>query len=882
MFQIKPASLRAILLGMCLRLGPALPASGASLVTDPGFVAPEFKTELFASPRVLVQPDGQILVFGRGFNTVNGIKTGAVARFKADGAKDESFAVGGDINGVSVLALDSDGNILIAASQAGYENPRKEILRRLSPSGVADPGFDAGPLGPPVAVKTIVALKNGKILLGGTPSPAIGATGGSVARLNHDGSVDTSFAPAPIDDAAEVLSMAATPDGKIYLGGAFHSVGGREVPGVARLNPNGSLDESFSPSGFSLDADTGSPTRGIAPLPDGSLLLGGRFLAAGNPTPRPLVRLLANGALDESFASQFAGNAVAVQSMVVGPDLRVYAASEKVWRHNPDGSIDPSFDHPPVSDMSGDALGDSVMSVGLEPDGKVVFAGNFTKVGDQPRAGVARADQTGSLDPWNTGPITLDVPVKKLQTQSSGAVLVRGDFTQVNGSPNQGFARLKPDGTLDNTFKPTDPTGDGSPVEGFAVQPDDKIIVFGGRGPAPIARLTAAGLPDPSFSVPPDLLGGVGAVLAQADGKLLASFANTAAALVAHPTGFIVRLRSDGSPDPDFHFAFIPNLVATDPPPGAPEMVHSPGPTPLVVLPSGGFVVITATLGLELRLLRFNQNGSADNSWQNCRITPSRPPEPGFDFVIDKDTGDFIPFTHFRADPKAVLAVAAQPDGKLLVAGAFNAVNGQPANGIVRLNANGSPDPTFNVGKGPQWLQPSSVPNLAPNIENIQIAGQSILVTGNFESFDDAPLRGVALLNANGSVNRNFATPVGLRNYGPYPEFPTGILIPQTGGSYLLAGRYGIGRGGALSVLRFSLILDPTGPPSLFNPRLVGVGTFAFGLDGEAGQVVDIEKSQDLAHWTVLGQAVIEAPPGTISVAAESGALFFRAVSRPK
>ena len=45
---------------------------------------------------------------------------------------------------------------------------------------------------------------------------------------------------------------------------------------------------------------------------------------------------------------------------------------------------------------------------------------------------------------------------------------------------------------------------------------------------------------------------------------------------------------------------------------------------------------------------------------------------------------------------KSVWALAVQPDGKILLGGEFSAVAGQPRRGVARLNADGSLDPTFN------------------------------------------------------------------------------------------------------------------------------------------------------------------------------------------
>ena len=65
----------------------------------------------------------------------------------------------------------------------------------------------------------------------------------SVARINTDGTLDTTFNPAVVNVAA----VAVQPDGKILIAGDFDNVNGTSRTGFARLNADGSLDNSFNP-----------------------------------------------------------------------------------------------------------------------------------------------------------------------------------------------------------------------------------------------------------------------------------------------------------------------------------------------------------------------------------------------------------------------------------------------------------------------------------------------------------------------------------------------------------------------------------------------------------------------------------------------------------
>ena len=91
-----------------------------------------------------------------------------------------------------------------------------------------------------------------------------------------------------------------------------------------------------------------------------------------------------------------------------------------------------------------------------------------------------------------------------------------------------------------------------------------------------------------------------------------------------------------------------------------------------------------------------------------------------------------------------VWSIAVQPDGKILVGGLFTSVNGEPRNGIARLNADGSVEAlsTFNAGTGAN----SNVVSMA-----VQTDGR-ILLAGDFTTINGQPRNHIARLHPNGSL----------------------------------------------------------------------------------------------------------------------------------
>jgi uncharacterized delta-60 repeat protein len=203
----------------------------------------------------------------------------------------------------------------------------------------------------------------------------------SVVRLNANGSRDTSFNFTNTASLGSVSSIALQFDGKVIIGSAFSSLK------IARLKADGSLDGSFNPG-------TG-PNAGVTSValqPDGKLLIGGYFSAVNGTNRNGIARLNANGSLDNTFDPGGASNggvtALALQSngkvVIVGGFTTVNGTNRnRIARLNADGSLDSSFD-------PGTGANGRIVSVALQPDGNVLIAGDFITINGAVRPHVAR------------------------------------------------------------------------------------------------------------------------------------------------------------------------------------------------------------------------------------------------------------------------------------------------------------------------------------------------------------------------------------------------------------------------------------------------------------------------------------------------------------
>ncbi len=187
-----------------------------------------------------------------------------------------------------------------------------------------------------------------------------------------------------------VNAAAVQPDGKILLGGIFNSVAGTARENIARLNANGTLDSTFNPGSSSL--------RCLAVQDDGKVVIGGSF----DGTQRPLLaRLQPNGALDSAFTPNPDGDVLclALQAdgkVLLGGEFRFVAGDfrSRIARLNADGTLDTAFNPSPAS--NGQFRG--VFTIAVQADGKILLGGDFTSVAATPRARIARLNPDGTLD----------------------------------------------------------------------------------------------------------------------------------------------------------------------------------------------------------------------------------------------------------------------------------------------------------------------------------------------------------------------------------------------------------------------------------------------------------------------------------------------------
>ena len=417
------------------------------------------------------------------------------------------------------------------------------------------------------------------------------------------------------------------------------------------------------------------------------------------------------------------------------------------------GSVDTTFDagRGPQSVEAGQGLG-----VVLQPDGRSIVGGAFNGLGLREVPPLVRLHTDGLLDEtFDASQLKQRFPtaagITPFAVQSDGKVLA-GPLFGPDGPET--VVRLNADGTLDSSFNPQLAGDNGQTrVRRAVVQPDGRILISGGfhtvNGVARqhLARLHPDGSTDLTFSA-----------ARSGDFQLLRN-----GQLIVR-SGTLYRLHNDGSLDSTF---------SADVPPADPGY----GYIGSYLIQADGKIVYTQRLnvfGSDV-VRRLNADGSEDSGFKVAYgqfvflslIQTDGKIEAGSLRLHPDGTPD----ESFRAEGLEFSAMAEQADAKLIAAGNFYSA----PSGIRRVLSDGSIDPAFTVEGGG-----------LTKIARKKIEGAALLpdgrvaVGGGFEYFDGVRRRGLAVLNADGTVDATF-DPADLIRLEPYSVTIRGLAAQPDG-----------------------------------------------------------------------------------------------------
>jgi uncharacterized delta-60 repeat protein len=377
--------------------------------------------------------------------------------------------------------------------------------------------------------------------------------------------------------------------------------------------------------------------------------------------------------------------------------------SIRIW----EGSLDDTF-QPGLG-----ATENPVDAMALQPDGRVLIGGSFSAYDGMPAVRLARIMPDGAFDATFTSHLdeSQGVRVRAIALQED-KIIILGDFSTYQGAPRNGLVRLNSDGSLDTSFDP----GEGASATQYSilVQMDGRILIggtfeeFNGEIHRRLVRLNDDGSLDPSFnpfsnaSFAECSADRVQALAQQSwDGKILVGgyFPDCEGQTVPRQRFF--RFNTDGSLDE----AFGPGLIE-NPYSQVYSIVVQPDHK---ILLAGGFNSYNGVL--RENIARVMPDGSNDASF---------------------DPGD--------GPNNPIYTMALQRDGKILIGGGFDRVNGFIRNSLARLLPNGSLDSHFDPGAGAD----DRIRAMA-----LQPDGR-VLIAGSFTTYDNVMRIHVARVNSYG------------------------------------------------------------------------------------------------------------------------------------
>lgn len=612
---------------------------------------------------VSLQSDGK-LIAGGDFLNFNGAATPKLCRLFPDGSKDPSFVLGtGFVGNIYCTLIQADGKIIVGGAFTSFNGSAANRLVRLNPDGSRDASFDTSIAASSGVIHSIAIQTDGSLIIGGSFTKYNTTTVNRVARILPNGNLDTTFAIG-LGASSLVEEVHIQQDGKVIMGGSFTSFNGTACGRIIRLNTDGAVDATFV-QGTGFDDDISALTT----QPDGKIIVGGDFLNYNGLAAKRILRLNADGSLDNSFNSGIGLNNGAVEVirvhmagfiMVGGSFSGTYNGTDvnRLMLLGSNGVLDPIFD------IGSGPSSASVFAIVPESDGSWYIGGSFSVFDSQNQGRLAKVDATGALDiGYLTAGVGFDNSVLKVVSLSDNKTIVVGNFSKFNGVSTPKIARLLNNGTIDPSFNVSGSGSDGL-IKNAIVQPDHKIIIGGNflhYNGVLVNRITRV-LPDGSIDVSFNT-GGVGfnsqvfGLALQPDGKIIVGGNFTK--FNGLSVNRIVRLLSDGTLDASFNIGL-----------GSDNIVES-----VIVQPDGKIVVggrfLTFNGITHNRLVRLNMDGSVDVGFLTGL---------GFD--------------------NNVYCVEIQSDNKLIIGGSFLNFKGSATKRIVRLNSDGSLDTSFNIGTG--------------------------------------------------------------------------------------------------------------------------------------------------------------------------------------
>ncbi|MEN9639270.1 MAG: hypothetical protein RLZZ262_1138 [Bacteroidota bacterium] len=693
-------------------------------------------------------------------------------------------------NSIASIAKTLDNKIIIGGYFTSYNSYPYNHLARIDQNGVIDLTFDIG-AGFNNDVKKVKIQSDGKIVVSGVFTSYNGNSANKLARLNADGSFDNTF-NFGTGANTNVQDFAFQEDGKILVFGNFTSFSGQAVQRIIRLNPDGSIDSAFDTS---IGADNNYISCAIE-LASGKIVIGGNFSSFNGMPSSGLACLNSDGSLDANFSANIGTALNNINDLVETADGNIIAVgyfsnvpgipSNWIVQLNADGTVDTTFN-------LGTSFNDFCNEVVIDDQNRILVTGTFETYNGAPAAQICRLLDDGTLDPTftsGTNFVGLTMPLNPI-FMDDGEIMVCGGFTTYANEPEKYIVRLNTNGSLDTSFNAKTAFNSGA-VKAIKQLNDGRIVIGGqfdnyfGETVYGLIMTDANGVRDMSFNIGTGILPINGSVLCIAQGAnddiiIGGSFTSVDGQAL---TNFAV-ISLDG----------IVNTTINPNPNGAVYSILVTSNNQLIV--GGAFTNIDGeNEGYHVKLNQFgqlqnyNSNGAMNDAVRDMAWLSdgSYIAVGAFTKKIKRISAAGSPTLDFTGTgfTGTLYAVAVEDDGSVVVGGNTGSYNGVLFNNLLRFNSALQVDPNFDIGDG------TSNSNGIGQINDIIIdSGNKIVMAGAFNLYDNQTAGYIARLNTDGSLDASFET-------GSGTDFDIESVIQLADGRYLAGGGFksfdGVGR----------------------------------------------------------------------------------------
>lgn len=360
------------------------------------------------------------------------------------------------------LALDSSGRAVVITNTALIDGSRAVGIWRINTNGTLDSSINAN-VGDGFTADGYGGYSPARIQITSDQSILVYMPNAfayknnviaNIVKLNSDFTYDTNWAYNANGIAGRIDAIAYDTNGKILIGGNFTSIFGTTKNRIARLNSDGSIDSTFLGTGFGVPVTGGPYITKLAVQPDGKILVSGGFQTYSGTAAKGITRLNSDGTLDTTFNNNVMASGGVLANRVVSdftldPDGKItfvflttgstfQGTGGGGFRLNSNGTRDTSFIIPQFNN--------GIRSIDRQSTGKYILGGDFTNR-------VARVTSTGSVDTFGSSQGGgANSRIHRVKVMPNDKVLIGGDLTAYNGTSTRPITLLNSDGSLDTSF----------------------------------------------------------------------------------------------------------------------------------------------------------------------------------------------------------------------------------------------------------------------------------------------------------------------------------------------------------------------------------------------------------------------------------------------